>query len=264
MCRLWKSARSGEQKPVRLQRRMKAKIFSVCRWRCRIPTRRWMHARVLRRRLRGRYHDCNVGCGVLRGCGRCCSRTTRDIDARRSRWCRPRSTDSPTTGADCSSCASARRTSGWPSSSRSTFSRPRAYAERADISLTLRRYLLKPHTHTHTHTRLMALFPGLPGWAGTRKVKPIWILLKQETVSGSGISWATCKSAPHSRQITMPAPHHSVFFTGGSPTNSIKALKARLTETTLRKISPKGVECCKDLRSTLRYVRVYTHFDSKR
>jgi len=32
----------------------------------------------------------------------------------------------------------------------------------------------------------------LPGWAGTRKVKPIWILLKQETVSGSGITWATC------------------------------------------------------------------------
>ena len=25
------------------------------------------------------------------------------------------------------------------------------------------------HTHTHTHTRLMALFPGLPGWAGTEK-----------------------------------------------------------------------------------------------
>jgi len=39
-----------------------------------------------------------------------------------------------------------------------------------------------------THTRLTALFPGLPGWAGTGKVKPIWILLKQETVSGSGIS----------------------------------------------------------------------------
>ena len=41
-----------------------------------------------------------------------------------------------------------------------------------------------------THTHLTALCPGLPGWAGTRKVKPIWILLKQETVSGSGISWA--------------------------------------------------------------------------
>jgi len=40
--------------------------------------------------------------------------------------------------------------------------------------------------YTHTHTRLTALCPGLPRWAGTRKVKPIWILLEQETVSGSG------------------------------------------------------------------------------
>ena len=31
-------------------------------------------------------------------------------------------------------------------------------------------------------------------------------------MSGSGISWAICKSASHSRQITMPAPHHSVFY----------------------------------------------------
>ena len=67
-------------------------------------------------------------------------------------------------------------------------------------------------SHTHTHTRLTALFPGLPRWAGTKKVKPILILLKQETVSGSGISWTICKSAPRSRQITTPAPHHSVFY----------------------------------------------------
>jgi len=40
----------------------------------------------------------------------------------------------------------------------------------------------------------------------TRKVKPIWI------VSGSGISWAICKSAPRPRQVTMPASHHSVFY----------------------------------------------------
>ena len=45
--------------------------------------------------------------------------------------------------------------------------------------------VLVTHTHTHTHTRLMALCPGLPGWVGARKVKPIWILPKQETVSGS-------------------------------------------------------------------------------
>ena len=80
------------------------------------------------------------------------------------------------------------------------------------------------HTHTHTHacmntcahahtyTRLTALFPRLPGWASTRKVKPIWISLKLEIVSGSGISWAMCRSAPCSRQITTPAPHHSVFY----------------------------------------------------
>ena len=65
---------------------------------------------------------------------------------------------------------------------------------------------------THTHTRLTSLFLGLPRWAGTRKEKPIWILLKQETVCGSGISWAVCKSAPCSRQTTTPALHHSVFY----------------------------------------------------
>jgi len=35
-------------------------------------------------------------------------------------------------------------------------------------------------------------------------------------VGGSGISWAMCKSAPRSRQITTPAPHKSVF-TGRMP-----------------------------------------------
>ena len=74
----------------------------------------------------------------------------------------------------------------------------------------------KKYSHTFLltlhYTRLTALCPGLPGWASTRKVKPIWILLKHEIVSGSGISWAICKSAPRSRQITMPAPRHSVFY----------------------------------------------------
>ena len=78
------------------------------------------------------------------------------------------------------------------------------------------------HTHTHRHTRLTALFPWLPGW----------ILLKQETVSGSGISWAIWKSASRSRQITMPAPHQSVFYRPdalpATHTNSVKALKAKI------------------------------------
>jgi len=52
------------------------------------------------------------------------------------------------------------------------------------------------YARTHTHARMRILWPsglcpGLPWWAGTRKVKPIWILLKQEW------QWAICKSAPH-------------------------------------------------------------------
>ena len=49
-------------------------------------------------------------------------------------------------------------------------------------------------------------------------------------MSSSGISWAICKSASRSRQITMPAPYHSVFLPARCPschpTNSVKALKA--------------------------------------
>jgi len=73
-----------------------------------------------------------------------------------------------------------------------------------------------PYQTTHTHT-FNGPVPGLPGSVGTRKVKSIWILLKQETVSGSGISWAICKSAPRSRQITTPAPYHSVILQAGCP-----------------------------------------------
>jgi len=60
-----------------------------------------------------------------------------------------------------------------------------------------------------------------------QKGKPIWILLKQETVSGSGISWAVCKSASRSRQITTPAPNHSVFYRPDAlPAAQPTALKA--------------------------------------
>jgi len=70
--------------------------------------------------------------------------------------------------------------------------------------------LTQPHTHTHAHAHTHS-FNG-PLSRTTRvsryqKGKTNLDLLKQETVSGSGISWAICKSAPHSRQITMPALH---------------------------------------------------------
>jgi len=69
--------------------------------------------------------------------------------------------------------------------------------------------------HTHTHP-FNGSFSGTTRVSRYQKGKPIWILLKQEAVSCSGISWAICKSASRSRQITTPAPHHS-SFTGRMP-----------------------------------------------
>ena len=81
-----------------------------------------------------------------------------------------------------------------------------------------------------THTRAFngPLF-GTTQVSRYQKGKTNLDLLEQETVSGSGISWAKCKSAPCSRQTTMPAPNYSVFLQAGCPscrpTNSVKALK---------------------------------------
>jgi len=69
------------------------------------------------------------------------------------------------------------------------------------------------HTHTHTHPfNNNGPFSRTTRMSRYQKGKPIWILLKQQTVSGSGISWAICKSGPCSNQTTTPAPHHSVFY----------------------------------------------------
>jgi len=77
-----------------------------------------------------------------------------------------------------------------------------------------------------------------------QKGKTIWILLKQEAVSGSGISWALCKSAPRSRQITMPAPHHLVFFTGRTPflppNQQRESIEGKRVKTKLRRTTNPG------------------------
>jgi len=83
-----------------------------------------------------------------------------------------------------------------------------------------------------THTPFNGPFSRTTRVSRYQKGKPIWILLKQETVSSSGINWVICKSAPRSRQITMPAPTTQGFLQAGCPschpTNSIKALKATI------------------------------------
>jgi len=63
-----------------------------------------------------------------------------------------------------------------------------------------------------TYTCLTAFFPGQPGYAVTRRVKPIWILMKQETMGGGGITWTIFKSyAPLPKWVTVPLPGLSVF-----------------------------------------------------
>jgi len=64
-----------------------------------------------------------------------------------------------------------------------------------------------PHAHTFNGP-----LSGTIQVSWYQKGKTNLILLKQETVRGSGISWAIYKSAPRSRQITMPAPHRSDFY----------------------------------------------------
>jgi len=83
------------------------------------------------------------------------------------------------------------------------------------------------HTHTHTHIRLTGPLFGTIRVSQYQKGKTD---LDFTEARDSGISWAICKSASRSRQITMPTTHHSVFLQAGCPssrpTNSIKALKA--------------------------------------
>ena len=69
-------------------------------------------------------------------------------------------------------------------------------------------------SYTYKHTHLMALFPGLPRWAGTKKVKLIWILLKQETVSGSGTPYASLQLSPDRQPHQHPT---TLFFSGQMP-----------------------------------------------
>jgi len=77
--------------------------------------------------------------------------------------------------------------------------------------------------NTHTHTTVLLLVWNMTGSTQvsryqkgkTKKVKTNLDLLEQEMVSGSGICWAICKSAPHPRQ---PRQYPTTqFFTGQMP-----------------------------------------------
>jgi len=89
-------------------------------------------------------------------------------------------------------------------------------------------YYTTPH-----YIHLMAFFQDNPGQPAPEKQnhsgKTNLDLLEQEIVSGGGISWVICKSAPRSRQIPCQHPPLSFLQAGCPsccPTNSVKALNA--------------------------------------
>ena len=83
--------------------------------------------------------------------------------------------------------------------------------------------------HTHTHTCLMALCPGLPGWAGTTKVKPV------DFTEARDSEWHWHQLGRMQVCILLQTDNHAStpplsFLQAGCPscrtTNSVKALKA--------------------------------------
>jgi len=86
------------------------------------------------------------------------------------------------------------------------------------------------HNNNNNNTHLTTLCLGLPRWAGTKKVKPIWILLKQET-RDSEWQWhqlghmQTCTSPQTDNHTSTPSLS---FLQAGCPsccpTNSVKAI----------------------------------------
>ena len=74
----------------------------------------------------------------------------------------------------------------------------------------------------------MALCPGLPGWAGTRKVKPIWIRDSEWQWQQLGHTQVCISLQTDNHASTPPFSFLQAGCPSCRPTNSVKALKARL------------------------------------
>ena len=72
------------------------------------------------------------------------------------------------------------------------------------------------HTHTHTHT-FNGPFSGTTRVSWYQKGKTNLDFTAARDSEWQWHRWAVCKSAPRSRQITMPAPHHSVYLQARCP-----------------------------------------------
>ena len=84
----------------------------------------------------------------------------------------------------------------------------------------------RTQAHTHTHKRLTALFPGLSGWASTRKVKPIWIRDGEWQWHQLGHMQVCTSLQTDNHASTTPLSFLQAGCPSCRPTNSVKALKA--------------------------------------
>jgi len=58
---------------------------------------------------------------------------------------------------------------------------------------------------------------------------------------GSGISWTICKqSAPRSRQVTTPAPHHSNFYRLYAPNQQYQSTEGNFKQITCNVVTKFG------------------------
>jgi len=93
---------------------------------------------------------------------------------------------------------------------------------------------LMTDTYTHSFDGSSGFRPGLPTSSGTRKVQPGRSNKSRFTgATNSYWHWATCKSAPHPRHITMPISHHSVFcrphvLPAAQPIQSTEGIEGKL------------------------------------
>jgi len=109
------------------------------------------------------------------------------------------------------------------------------------------------HYTTHTHTRTQPFNGPLSGTARVSRYQKGKPNLDFTEAKDNGISWAICKSAPRPRQITTPAPDHSVFC-------RLDALPAAQPSASKHWRHSAGISpYCSSWRSIYSIVRSYKH-----
>jgi len=94
-------------------------------------------------------------------------------------------------------------------------------------SVGMKKSFTERHTHTHPPTHTPFNGPFFHDYPGTRKVKPIWILLKQEWQWHQLGHIQVCTSLQtHNHASTPPLSFLQAGCLSCRPTNSVKALKA--------------------------------------